>query len=125
MDKQQSTRDKGALGESAVVEHLERNGYTVKDRNVACRQGEVDIIAEKQGVLCFVEVRSRATDVWGDPSGTVTYAKQRKVVLAAMRYLHQHAQSQAMMIRFDVASVVGRGRAVHVEYLENAFDAGS
>ena len=120
------TTEKRAAGDEAeqlTVEHLERAGYVIRDRNVLCRRGELDVVAEKGNVLAFVEVRMRATAVWGDPSMSVNYAKQRKVVLAAHEYCQRHRLFQRV-IRFDVASVVGKGREGHVEHITDAFDAG-
>ena len=113
----------GDAAEQLAVEHLEREGYVIRDRNVSCRRGELDVVAEKGDVLAFVEVRMRSTAVWGDPSMTVTYAKQRKVVLAAHEYCQRH-RLFARVIRFDVASVVGKGRQGQVEHIVDAFDAG-
>lgn len=113
----------GDQAEQAAVEHLEREGYTIRARNVICRRGELDVVAEKGDVLAFVEVRMRSTAIWGDPSMTVTQGKQRKVVLAAHEYCQRH-RLFARVIRFDVASVVGRGRGGHVEYIVDAFEAG-
>ncbi len=113
----------GGAAEQLVVEHLEREGWRVRDRNVLCRRGELDVVAEQGDVLAFVEVRMRSTAAWGDPSQTVTHAKQRKVVLAATEYCQRH-RLFARVIRFDVASVVGRGREGVVEYIADAFDAG-
>lgn len=112
----------GDLGESLVAEQLVRAGYRIRDRNVQCRRGELDIVAERGALLCFVEVRMRSTSVWGDPSLTVSREKQRKVIYSAMEYLQRHRLS-GRLIRFDVASVVGRGRAGVVELIPNAFEA--
>lgn len=120
---EQTRRAVGDAAEQLVVEHLEREGYVIRDRNVLCRRGELDVVAEQGAVLAFVEVRMRSTAVWGDPSMTVTWAKQRKVVLAAHEYCQRH-RLFARVIRFDVASVVGRGRGGHVEYIVDAFEAG-
>lgn len=113
----------GGEAEQLVVEHLEREGFVVRDRNVHCRRGELDVVAERGPVLAFVEVRMRSTAAWGDPSQTVTHAKQRKVVLAAHEYCQRHRLFERV-IRFDVASVVGRGRGGAVEYIADAFEAG-
>jgi putative endonuclease len=113
----------GDTAEQLTVEHLEREGYVIRDRNVLCRRGELDVVAEKGNVLAFVEVRMRSTAVWGDPSATVTHAKQRKVVLAALEYCQRHRLFERV-IRFDVASVVGKGKTGQVEHLIDAFDAG-
>lgn len=116
-------RQTGLEGEQAAVEFLERQGYEILARNVFCRVGELDVVAQKDDVLCFVEVRTRSTDAFGAPALTVMSAKRHRVVKAAMYYLQRHGVVNRM-IRFDVISVVGRGRQASVEYLPNAFDAG-
>lgn len=116
---QTARRLAGDAAEGRVVDFLERQGFTIRDRNVLCRRGELDIVAERGLTLAFVEVRSTATDVFGDPAGTVNRRKQRKVVLAAHEYCQRHRLYQRV-IRFDVASVVGS----RVELIEDAFDAG-
>ncbi len=115
----------GDAGEQAAVGFLEKSGYQVVARNFRCPYGEVDVVAEQGELLCFVEVRTRSTAAWGDPSHTVSFAKQRKVAKAALHYLMQHgAQGKDRMVRFDVISVVGRGRSAAVEHIPDAFDAG-
>lgn len=115
-------RSSGDEAEQQVVEQLERDGWVIRDRNITYRQGELDVVAEKGEVLAFVEVRMRASNVWGDPAATVSRAKQRKVVLAAMQYVQQR-RLHARAIRFDVASVVGRGPDARVELIPHAFEA--
>ena len=114
----------GDRGEGLAVAMLERDGYRVIERNVACRLGEVDIIAVKDDIHCFVEVRSRATDVLGLPSESVMFAKQRKVVRAAMVWLQRERLLDRVAVRFDVVSVIGRGAEARVEHIPTAFDAG-
>lgn len=114
----------GDAGEQAAVGFLERSGYRVVARNFRCAYGEVDVVAERDGLLCFVEVRTRSTAAWGDPSHTVSWAKQRKVAKAALHYLFERADAQDRMVRFDVISVVGRGPDASVEHIPDAFDAG-
>src|SRR5687768_10440858 len=99
-----SRRDVGDEAEEASAKLLERDGYRLRARNWTCQYGEVDLVAEKDGVLCFVEVRMRSTDLWGDPSGTVHGKKQRRVVKAALRYLFEN-ELEDQMVRFDVISV--------------------
>ncbi len=113
----------GNEAEGRAVELLERSGYTVVDRNFSCRWGEVDIVAEKGELLCFVEVRMRSSAAWGDPSLTVMGPKQRKVVKTALHYMLRLRLSGRMM-RFDVISVVGRGPDAVLEHIPDAFDAG-
>ena len=116
-------REYGDEGEEAAVRLLEAQGYRVRARQYSCRYGELDVVAERGELLCFVEVRMRSTAVWGDPSHTVSWEKQRKVVKAALHYLMAH-RVRDRMVRFDVISVVGRGEKATVEHLPGAFDAG-
>ena len=113
----------GSEAEEQCVASLERAGYRICERNWLVREGELDIVAERDGYLCFVEVRMRTSAVFGDPSLTVTREKQRRVVRAALRYL-QRRPAARRMIRFDVMTVLGRGRAAVIEHLPGAFDAG-
>jgi putative endonuclease len=115
--------DRGEAGEEAAVALLQREGYRIVARNFSCRYGELDVVAEKGEVLAFVEVRMRSSAVWGDPSHTVSFAKQRRVVKAALHFLFRSGL-QGRMVRFDVVTVVGRGDAARVEHLPAAFDAG-
>src|SRR5262245_8412721 len=114
----------GNEGEQAAVDLLEAGGYRVLARNFRCAYGEVDVVAERGELLCFVEVRARSSAAWGDPSHTVSWAKQRKVTRAALHYLFEHGGGQDRMVRFDVVSVLGRGPNARVEHLPDAFDAG-
>jgi len=118
--------DRGRLGteaEELCVAWLERAGYRIRDRNWLVREGELDIVAERGEFLCFVEVRMRSSARFGEPSLTVTWAKQRRVVRAALRYL-QRRPAPGRMVRFDVMTVLGRGPAAIIEHLPGAFDAG-
>ncbi|HEX4619946.1 MAG TPA: YraN family protein [Myxococcaceae bacterium] len=119
----ETRRARGNRAEDAAAEFLVAAGYQVRERNFQCREGEIDIVAERGELICFVEVRMRSTAVWGDPSQTVSWAKQRKVVRTALRYLFKHGLSDRM-VRFDVMSVVGSGDSAAIEHIPGAFDAG-
>ncbi|XXF81581.1 YraN family protein [Myxococcaceae bacterium GXIMD 01537] len=116
-------RGYGNAAEDAAVRHLEARGYRVLARNFLCRYGELDVVAEQGDTVCFVEVRMRSTNLWGDPALTVSFSKQRRVVKAALHYLFAHEVRDKMM-RFDVVSVVGHGEGAVVEHIPDAFDAG-
>jgi putative endonuclease len=116
-------RQYGNAAEETAVGFLEARGWRVLARNWTCRYGELVVVAEREDVVCFVEVRLRSTAVWGDPAHTVSFAKQRRVVKAALHYLFAHELGERMM-RFDVISVVGRGERATVEHIPGAFDAG-
>jgi putative endonuclease len=113
----------GIEAEEAAARFLEAAGYTIRARNVRCTGGELDLVAERDDLICFVEVRMRSSAAWGDPSQTVSWRKQQRVVRSAMRYLASEG-IRGRSIRFDVVSVLGRGAAAELEHIPNAFDAG-
>lgn len=114
----------GDAGEDAAALHLEQAGYRIVARKHRCPRGEVDLIAERGGLLVFVEVRTRASSVFGFPSETVTVAKQRKVIAAARDYLASSGGGRREL-RFDVISIVDHPEGPRVEHIPAAFDAGA
>lgn len=111
--------DKGKQSEQVVSAYLENLGYSVLERNYRCRLGEIDIIAAKGGVLCFVEVKS-LTARWDESeiSSMVGPVKMRRIRLTAIDYLNtvDHKGRFASM-RFDVAAVTNGC----VSYYEGVF----
>jgi len=55
-------KEVGAIGENVAAEYLRRHGFTIRDRNIARKTGELDVIAEKDGTLHFIEVKTMLTD---------------------------------------------------------------
>jgi putative endonuclease len=110
--------------EAIAEEALAHRGYTIIERNWRGGGGEVDRIAWNEGVLCFIEVRARATGTFGTPAATVNWAKQRRVVRAAATYLAQLRPGLRPMARFDVVSIIDAGDGPpSIELIKNAFDA--
>jgi len=117
-----STRERGRQAEDLAAAFLERRGLEVLARNHATRRGEVDLVCRDGDVLCFVEVRSRATASGGTPEESVTRRKARRVVAAATDWALRHGGLDRA-IRFDVVSVrMGPGEP-RVEHFSAAFDA--
>ena len=112
-------KQRGREGEQRAAAFLQAQGYRICARNHHARGGEVDLICEKGELLCFVEVRARTSATVSAPEATVTRAKQRKVVKAALDFMMRH-QTGPRAIRFDVIAVVG----TELLHIENAFDAG-
>jgi putative endonuclease len=109
----------GQRGEEIACKALEKEGYRILEKNFRCRQGEIDIIAEEKGVICFVEVKSRFSESFGLPEEAVTGWKQKKLWTAAVIYLEKKKiKSQDM--RFDVVSVDLKSEKAKI--LKNAFD---
>ena len=116
-------RARGQEAEGLAARWLEARGYGVLDRNHALRRGEVDLVCEKDGVLCFVEVRSRTGEAHGLPEETVDRRKARRVVLAATDWLERNG-ARGRDIRFDVVAVTfDEAAAPRVVHFPAAFDA--
>jgi putative endonuclease len=94
----------GRTGERLAAERLEECGYRILERNFRCRYGEIDIVAEEDQELVFVEVKTRRGDRYGLPEEAVTARKQRTIMQVAAYYLDQH-ESGHRLWRIDVVAV--------------------
>ena len=116
----------GRWGEDYTAEYLRQNGYRILHRNWHCRYGELDIIALRDGILAFVEVKTRAEHSMVSPEEAVSASKQKKLLLAAECYLLQSELEDQP--RFDVAAVTvvtyPEISLVHFDYYECAFEGG-
>lgn len=115
-------RDKGRAAEEAAALYLQREGWTIVERNWSCRSGELDVIAMKGEIILFVEVRSRSGGGFGLPAESVDARKIRKVRQTAEVYLHCLGLSDCR-IRFDVIAVMlGRNLEIRsLQHIEEAF----
>ncbi|WP_425449593.1 YraN family protein [Dethiothermospora halolimnae] len=80
-------RVKGNIGEDIAIEYLEKNGYKIIDRNFSSRFGEIDIIARKDYIVAFIEVKTRSSIKYGNPYEFVDKNKQRKIGKTALYYI--------------------------------------
>ncbi|MDE6637606.1 MAG: YraN family protein [Muribaculaceae bacterium] len=110
----------GKQAENIVCEFLISKGYTVRERNWRphSSKSEIDLIAQKDDTLIFVEVKARS-DMDVDPAEAMTAEKIRNVVRGANSYLQ--AQDFNFYYRFDVAAVSGNIDDYKLVYLEDAF----
>ncbi len=93
----------GIKGENLAVKYLKKNGYKILERNWRTKFGEVDIIALKEDVIVFVEVKTSLTDIFGTPSDRVNYYKQRRYKLCANYYFAEREVNYT--VRFDIIEV--------------------
>mgnify|MGYP004728053301 FL=1 len=118
-----STKQDGDWGEALVAEYLEARGCRIVEKEWRCRFGEIDLIAEKDGVLLFVEVKLRTNLQYGAPREYDRVKKQEKLRAAALLYLSECELD--VPARFDVAEVytdVHRSAGkTRIAYIENAF----
>ena len=115
-------RTLGDAGEELVARWYADAGYRVLDRNWRCREGELDVVVARAGVLVFCEVKTRRSTAFGVPAEAVTFTKQRRLRTLAMRWLEEHPGIRAPSLRFDVAAVLAeRGRPPVIDVIEGAF----
>lgn len=108
-------------GEDLAARYLARRGWRILGRNVRCgRTGEIDIVAERGGILAFVEVKTRSSGRFGTPGEAVTWRKQARIRALARHYLMTR-RPRAAAIRFDVVEVRSGGTGPAVTHLEGAF----
>lgn len=114
----------GALGERLAAEHLVASGYVLVARNVRVPPwGEIDIVAERDGVLALVEVRLRRGSRFGEAAASIGAAKHRRMRNAALRYLALQGE-HAQPARIDLVAVAldSRGVLLGIEHLENVVE---
>lgn len=112
----------GDMGEEFTARCFESKGYKIAGMNYHSRYGEIDVIAENEEWIIFVEVKTRSSDTMLAPSVAVSKAKQKKLVLTAMQYLAENDSEK--MCRFDVFEVwQNEGKIYRFNHIENAFDA--
>ncbi len=120
----QARRALGAAGESAACTHLERRGYRILARNARADRVELDIIAERAGVLVFVEVKTRRGDRFGAAAESVDSRKQSRIARGAAAWLRASGR-RAGRIRFDVVTCEPAQRGgFRVTHWEGAFEDG-
>ena len=131
-----ATNSFGELGERIAARWLARQGYTVLARRWRSGHRDIDVIAERDGTVAFVEVKTRAALEFGDPVEAVQAQKQRSLVRSAREWMTRHDQvirarhktdsslsrgDEAPRYRFDVIGILLCDRRVWVRHVEDAF----
>ena len=114
-------RGVGQKWEALAAKHLRREGYKLRERNFRARSGEIDLIAEENGVLCFIEVKGRRGTGFGTPAEAVTLEKQRRIARAAEQYLAVKRLGSPPC-RFDVVAILESQSGTEVTILRGAFE---
>ena len=111
-----NTKIPGKIGEVVAFNYLKENNYKILETNYTCKLGEIDIIAQKDDIIVFVEVKARTTAKFGLPREAVTPYKQHKIKLVATFYL-QKTKNFGKICRFDVIEILGG----NINHIQNAF----
>lgn len=101
-----SKKEAGREGEDLAVATLKREGYKILERNYRNFLGEIDIIAEEDGYLVFVEVKRRNSPTFGESLFAIDRKKKQHMIRSATYYLKDH-KSLGRKARFDVVGIDG------------------
>ncbi len=115
------TKNLGNAGEIFAANYLERLGYKILAKNFRVRSAEIDIVAEIDGVIVFVEVKTRSDTKHGLPAEAVNFRKQQKIIQAAGVFLQDEKYFDAPC-RFDVIEIYSNGSQFSARHIENAFE---
>lgn len=117
------SKQTGAQGEALARRYLRRRGYQIIDANWSSIFGELDIVAERDETLAFVEVKTRrAADTESALEG-ITAAKRERMLKAVYQYLHDKEFDPDTQWRIDVIAVALDGkRPPKLDHVEDAFD---
>jgi len=108
--------------EDAAARFLERQGYKIAQRNFTTRLGEIDIVALDDGMVVFVEVKSRRRSDYGPPEVAVDRRKQAKLRRIAQLFLQRHRLTD-VPCRFDVVALTpaADGQGWDIDLFQDAF----
>lgn len=118
MIRKTEKRRRGDFGENLCCQFLLKNGYQILERNYLKTYGEVDVIALKDKVVSFVEVKTRKNSDFGYPSEFVNVSKQKRIIRASEAYILENNLDD-YFISFDVCEVLTDSNEIN--YIENAF----
>ncbi|MCX5669677.1 MAG: YraN family protein [Candidatus Omnitrophica bacterium] len=111
----------GKAAEDAAVKFLKAKGYKILERNYKNNFGEIDIIAQQNGVICFVEVKARHSLVLGSPQEAVNSSKQRQISRVAVYYLKSKKLLERPA-RFDVLALLYVDSQPEISLITDAFE---
>ena len=116
-----SRRAKGQRGEDMAAAYLQGEGYIIMERNFRSRSGELDLVCHRDGVIVFVEVKTRHSLLFGSGAEGVTRSKQARIRRLALEYLNFQEEWWSE-IRFDVISILWHDEKHHsLEHFQAAF----
>ena len=110
----------GREGEEAAARYLQKKGYKILERNFRVRGGEVDIVAEKEGLIFAVEVKARSNRAFGTPAEAVTPLKARRLLRAGHAYCRRHDISVSKLRADVIAIEAGPSGALNIRHYQNA-----
>ncbi len=112
----------GAKGEQYAARYLREKGYNILSGNVSLGTGELDIVAFKDDIVYFVEVKTRTAGGMTAPAEAVNYKKQENLKSSAAAYITK-CKLQKHKYYFDIIEVLAdeKGSIININHIKNAF----
>ena len=114
-------RNLGTFYEDIAAGYINNHGGKVIKRNFRTRQGEIDIIAKDGKYLCFIEVKYRSDDFFGEPQEAVNFRKQKHICKVSDFYLYSKYKSFDLPVRYDVVAISQKDNIFTFKWIKNAF----
>lgn len=112
-----NTRRFGIIGEKIAQSYLRKNGYEIITTNFFTKNGEIDIVAEQDQIIIFVEVKTRTNYKYGTPAKAVDEIKRKHMRIAAGKFLSLNNFSR-YTIRFDVIEIMINNGKCNINHLK-------
>lgn len=110
----------GKKGEDLATEYLMKNGYKILERNYRKQYTEIDIIAQKDNVLVFIEVKTRTSNIFGTPLEAISPRKVQLLLKLATYYSMQHAKLPQALRIDAIALTLGKNLTIQqIEHVKN------
>ena len=115
-----ATQALGEIGERIAERWLSRAGWRILNRRFRNGHRDIDLVAEQNGTVAFVEVKARRDDHFGGPLEAVNWQKRIELSRSARVWIDRHGRD-GENYRFDVIGVIVKGDAVRVRHVADAF----
>jgi putative endonuclease len=110
----------GLQGERVAERWLQARGWRVVQRRYRSGHRDIDLVAQRDQLVAFVEVKARTGVDFGDPVEAVNWKKRNELIRSAWTWIDRHGRP-GEAYRFDVIGVLVSGPRVRVRHVENAF----
>lgn len=112
----------GLIGEKLAEKYIRDKGYRILERNYRTRLGELDLIAYRENIIIFIEVKTRTSNSFGTPSQSINRKKQKTIKNLSQQYiLGKKLNKGPFVYRFDVIEVFLLGKKYKINHIEAAF----
>lgn len=111
----------GAFGEQNAARYLRQQGYEIFSGNFTSNIGEIDIVAFKDNIICFVEVKTRTEGAMYRPADAVDLKKQENLRSTAASYMNRYKFEYNQ--RFDIIEVIvdDNSKIKSINHIKDAF----